>query len=98
MARNEEPRVEIDMDDLFKQVQQLEVVRAGVRKRAQRVANRARQIDRAENRGRATIGIEEEVLPNGRFVARVTSDDKSGEFGDSNTKRRATLRRARNTT
>lgn len=94
----EEPRVALDMDDLFKQANQHVIVRAAVRARAQKIANKARQIDNRENKGRANIELEEGYMPNGRFVTRVKSDDKSGEWGDTNTKRRATLRRAKDAT
>lgn len=94
----DEPRVALNMDDVFKQANQSIIVRAAVRARAQKIANKARQIDRRENKGRANIALEEGFMPNGRFVARVTSDDKTGEWGDTNTKRRATLRRAKDGT
>lgn len=93
MAQSD-PEVDLDADDLFRQANAYEGVKSGVRGRAQQVANRARAIDRRENKGRATISIEEEVLPNGRYVCRVVTDDVSGEHGDLRTRRRATLRRA----
>lgn len=95
---NDKPTVVLRTDELFKLANKAAVVKAGVRARAQKVANRARQIDARENKGRASITLEEETIENGRFVCRVRTDDVSGEWGDTNTRRRATLRRARNTT
>lgn len=89
-----DPRVNLDLDSLFEQANQNALVRAKVQDRAAQIAARARRIDQAENEGRANISTEFEVLPNGRFMARVVSDDVSGEFGDSVTKRRRTLRRS----
>lgn len=98
MAKADKPRVDLDLDQIFKLANQTAILQAKVRQRAQKVANRARQIDARENKGRAAISIEETTIPNGRYVCRVRTDDKSGEWGDTNTRRRATLRRARNTT
>lgn len=89
-----DPRVNLDLDSLFEKANQNPLLRAKVQDRAAKVAARARRIDQAENEGRANISTEFEVLPNGRFMGRVVSDDVSGEFGDSVTKRRRTLRRA----
>lgn len=89
-----DPRVELNLDGLFEAANQNSLVRAKVQDRLAQIAARARRIDQAENEGRATISIETEVLPNGRFMGRVVTDDVSGEFGDSVTKRRRTLRRA----
>ncbi len=90
----DKPRVDLDIDQLFREANQTALLRAKVRDRNERIAARARRIDQAENKGRATIRTSYEVLPNGRFVARTETDDVSGEFGDSRTKRRRTLRRA----
>lgn len=93
MARTD-PVVKIDMDAMFVRANQTALLRAKVRDRTEQVAARARRIDVAENKGRASITTEYEVIANGRFVGRVLTDDVSGEFGDSATKRRRTLRRA----
>lgn len=86
--------VDINLDHIFEAANQTDLLRAKVRDRTETTAARARRIDVKENAGRATISTEYETLPNGRFVGRVTTDDVSGEFGDSATKRRRTLRRA----
>ena len=88
------PKIEMNMDALFVEANQLKMVRAKVKDRTARIAARARRIDRSENAGRANITVEYEVLPHGRFVGAVQTDDVSGEFGDSKTVRRRTLRRA----
>lgn len=88
------PRIELNINALFVEANQNAMVRAKVKDRTARIAARARRIDRAENAGRANITVEHEVLPNGRFVGAVQTDDVSGEFGDSKTIRRRTLRRA----
>lgn len=88
------PKIEMNMDALFVEANQLKMVRAKVKDRSARIAARARRIDRSENAGRANITVEYEVLPHGRFVGAVQTDDVSGEFGDSKTVRRRTLRRA----
>lgn len=88
------PKVDINIDALFEEANQNSMVRARVKDRTARIAARARRIDRSENAGRATITVEHEVLPNGRFVGAVQTDDVSGEYGDSRTARRRTLRRA----
>lgn len=88
------PKIEMNMDALFVEANQLKMVRAKVKDRSARIADRARRIDRSENAGRANITVEYEVLPHGRFVGAVQTDDVSGEFGDSRTVRRRTLRRA----
>lgn len=88
------PKIEMNMDALFVEANQLKMVRAKVKDRSARIADRARRIDRSENAGRANITVEYEVLPHGRFVGAVQTDDVSGEFGDSKTVRRRTLRRA----
>lgn len=89
-----DPVVNIDIDALFERANQNSLLRAKVKDRTEQVAARARRIDIAENEGRANISTEFEVLPNGRYVGRVYTDDVSGEHGDSKTKRRRTLRRA----
>lgn len=86
--------VDLDLDSIFEAANQTDLLRAKVRDRTEAIAARARRIDVKENEGRASITTEYETLPNGRFVGRVTTDDVSGEFGDSATKRRRTLRRA----
>lgn len=91
---NLDPRIDLDLDALFERANQNPLVRAKVEDRTAQVAARARRIDLAENEGRATITTSFEVLPNGRYVGRVSTDDVSGEYGDSVTKRRRTLRRA----
>lgn len=88
------PKIEMNMDALFVEANQNKMVRAKVKDRTARIADRARRIDRSENAGRANITVEYEVLPHGRFVGAVQTDDVSGEFGDSKTVRRRTLRRA----
>lgn len=88
------PKIEMNMDALFVEANQLNMVRAKVKDRTARIAARARRIDRSENAGRANITVEYEVLPHGRFVGAVQTDDVSGEFGDSKIVRRRTLRRA----
>lgn len=90
----EKPRIDIDIGELFETANQNALLRAKVRDRAETIAARARRIDQQENAGRATIKTSYEVLPDGRFVANVETDDVSGEFGDSKSKRRRTLRRA----
>ncbi len=89
-----DPIINIDIDALFERANQSALLRAKIDDRTARVAARARRIDMAENGGRANITVESEVLPNGRYMGRVVSDDVSGEYGDSVTKRRRTLRRA----
>lgn len=88
------PSVHIDVDAIFERANQQNLLRAKVKVRTEEIAARARRIDQAENKGRAAITTEYETLPNGRFVGRVTTDDVSGEYGDSGRKRRRTLRRA----
>ena len=88
------PMVDINIDALFEEANQSKMVRAKVKDRTARIADRARRIDRSENAGRATIKTAFETLPNGRYVGRVETDDVSGEHGDSRTARRRTLRRA----
>lgn len=88
------PRIDLDMDSIFERANQTKMVRAKVQDRTAKIAARARRIDMAENEGRANIKVVTKTLGNGRFVGNVESDDAAGEFGDSNTKRRRTLRRA----
>lgn len=90
----QKPQIDLDLDAIFEQANQDALVRAKVRDKAETIAARARRIDVAENGGRATISTEFDVLPNGRYVGRVRTDDVSGEFGDSVNRRRRTLRRA----
>lgn len=89
-----QPQVDLDIGALFVEANQNALLRAKIRDRTEKIAARARRIDQAENAGRATIRTSYEVLPNGRFVANVETDDVSGEFGDSTRLRRRTLRRA----
>ena len=86
--------VDINPDDIFFQVMQTAVVKSAVRARAQQIAQKAIAIDKAENGGKATITIVDRVLANGRPVSEVHSTDEAGEYGNSKTRRRATLRRA----
>lgn len=94
MASKPDVSVELDFDEIFQQANESTQVRAAVLKRATDIAVRARRIDAQENAGHANITIEERVMPNGRYVVQVQTDDVSGEHGDSVTERRRTLRRA----
>lgn len=87
-------RVYIDMDALFERANQSAMLRAKIRDRANRVAARARRLDQQATGGKSSIEVRESVLPNGRFIAQVESDDVDGEFGNGKTARRRTLRQA----
>ncbi|MCF8605151.1 hypothetical protein L5I01_17490 [Gordonia sp. HY442] len=94
MARADRVEVRLDLDELFRQMNESVQLQASVRKRATSIAARARRIDASENSGTASITLTEHWMPNGRFVMHVNSDDVEGEFGTSKTARRRTLRRA----
>ncbi|WP_411815492.1 hypothetical protein [Gordonia sp. SND2] len=86
--------IPIDADQLFYDVNQTPQARAAVRGRAQKIATKALAIDKKENRGKSQITLVDRTLANGRAVTEVHSTDVDGEYGNSKTKRRATLRRA----
>lgn len=93
-SRDDQVRVELDLDELFREANELPMLRAKTFAKATQIANRARRIDAAENGGHAEITLEERVMPNGRYVVQVRSTDGDGEHGTSTTVRRRTLRRA----
>lgn len=96
MARKDEVgiAITIDADQLFYDVNQTAQARAAVRGRAQQIAAKAIALDKAENKGRSSITLVDRTLANGRAVTEVHSTDVAGEYGNSNTRRRAILRRA----
>jgi hypothetical protein len=90
----EQVRVDLDPDDIFAQANDVAMLRARVLAKATDVVKRARRIDGAEHGGQSTFSIDERVLPNGRYICLVGSDDADGEHGTASTPRRRTLRRA----
>lgn len=94
MASSDKVVVDLDLDELFKQMNETTQVNAGLLKRATTIAARARRLDASEGKGTAKIEITEHWMRNGRLVYHVTSDDVEGEYGTSRTARRRTLRRA----
>lgn len=87
-------RIQIDGDEIFQQVMGTPQVQAAVYKEAAKIAARARRLDIADGRGAAQIKIDRVPLPSGRVAYNVTSSDVAGEYGTSEAKRLATLRRA----
>lgn len=90
----DEVRVSLDFDEIFQDANATLPVEAGLRQRAQEIANKARRLDERENQGKSNFRIESGNLPNGRRYHRVISDDVAGEFGNADSKRRSILRRA----
>ncbi len=84
-------RVELS-DEFYRDAMQSRQVRAGLAKRRDEVAARARSIAGQEKID-PNITTSEGTRPKGRPYARVTAD-AGQEFGDSNTARRRILGRA----
>lgn len=83
-----------DLDDIFRTANETNEVQSVVLTEAHKVLARARRIDQQENGGRGNIRLETGYYENGRFYAKIVSDDVVGEYGNKTTPRRATLRRA----
>ena len=86
----ESTRVELDLDDLFKQVMDTDQVVGGTEQQAAKIAARARQITLREG-GEAVIDVRRRYHANGRASYDVVSDE---EYGTSEKKRIRALRRA----
>lgn len=85
--------IDIDVDDLFKQVMATNQVQGTVQQRAARIAARARQITLAEG-GSANITVEQYHMANGRASYNVISDSPDEEYGTAAGVRLRALRRA----
>lgn len=84
------------------EILQLPAVRQALAKAANRVAPRAKSIARGEGLSEfaAAITVQDGTRPKGRpysYVLADTPDGERTEFGDTNTARRAILRRAAGT-
>lgn len=90
----EMPRVDLDMDDLFRQANEHPTTDGAVAGRAARIAARARRNDQRDGDGTANIYVRERYMPNGRKSYDVVSDDTSGEYGSLESRRIRALRRA----
>ena len=95
MADSDRVIVDLDLDELFKQMNETTQVEAALLKKATGIAARARRLDATEGKGTAKITITEHWMRNGRRVLHVESNDVDGEYGTSATMRRRTLRRAK---
>lgn len=92
MAKNQ-PVVDLDMDDLFRQANEHATTDGAVAGRSGRIAKRARAINAKEG-GTANISVRRRYLPNGRMAYDVISDNPEEEYGSSESKRLRQLRRA----
>ena len=88
----ESTRVELDLDDLFKQVMDTDQVVGGTEQQAVKIAARARQITLREG-GEAVIDVRRRYHVNGRASYDVVSESDE-EYGTSEKKRIRALRRA----
>ena len=86
-------RVDLDFNVIFQDANKTDQVMGGIHQRAQKVADAARRIDAKENGGKSNFKITEGRLPNGRFFAKVESDE-TAEYGRQGSIRRSILRRA----
>lgn len=86
-------RNEIDYDAIFQEVMSMPSVLAKVEQKAVNIAAKARAIDAAEG-SNAMITVRRVHVPSGRAIYNVESTDVAGEYGDSTTAARKTLRRA----
>lgn len=77
----------------FQQVNKMKAVQQAVRKTAEQVAARARQINAAEG-GTATIRVVSGIRPGGRAFTNVVSDNPEEEYGSSTQRKLAPVRRA----
>lgn len=90
---NNQPVVDLDFDDLFKQANEHATTEGAVAGRAGRIAKKARQINAKEG-GTANISVRQRHLPTGRMSYDVVSDNPDEEYGSSESKRLRQLRRA----
>lgn len=85
--------VQIDGDEIFRQVMASPQVEAAVHEQATKIAVKARRFSTAAGR-EANIRVERVEVPSGRASFNVVSDDAAGEFGNAEVRRLRTLRRA----